>query len=212
MQISIFLRRHRIPVLKAIFRPESSVHGPDPGQAEQLRQGKRPLPVIGRGQPHPPPLPAAQTPRRQGQGAVLRPGGPPRGVPRGAGLRPGPPDGPQRPGDPPGKPAAQTPALQQSQGQPLSLPLDPGPPQARLRGWQITSNRWSSPAAVTVMVPAARSPIYTGYVMQRASPSKHPRQGLCQCMHSLRRGCPVPPYPAEGRLSTTRSHPRLSVS
>ena len=79
-------------------------------------------------------------------------------------------------------------------------------------GWQITSNRWSSPAAVTVMVPAARSPIYTGYVMQRASPSKHPRQGLCQCMHSLRRGCPVPPYPAEGRLSTTRSHPRLSVS
>ena len=88
--------------------------------------------------------------------------------------------------------------------------------QARHRpgsgGWQITSNRWSSPAAVTVMVPAARSPIYTGYVMQRASPSKHPRQGLCQCMHSLRRGCPVPPYPAESRLSTTRSHPRLSVS
>lgn len=212
MQISIFLRRHRIPVLKAIFRPESSVHGPDPGQAEQLRQGKRPLPVIGRGQPHPPPLPAAQTPRRQGQGAVLRPGGPPWGVPRGAGLRPSPPDDPSGP--------VIRRENRRRRRPPSSSPRAsrcPSPwTQARHRpgsgGWQITSNRWSSPAAVTVMVPAARSPIYTGYVMQRASPSKHPRQGLCQCMHSLRRGCPVPPYPAEGRLSTTRSHPRLSVS
>ena len=32
------------------------------------------------------------------------------------------------------KPAAQPPALQKPQGQPLSLPLDPGPPQPRLRG------------------------------------------------------------------------------
>ena len=151
------------------------------------------------------------SPGGRGRGQSSGPAEPPRGVPRGAGLRPAttgwlsgwvirrenrrrrrPPSSSPRPAAVP--------------------PLDPDPPQARLRGVADHLEQVVLPPPPSPSWSGGPSPIYTGYVMQRASPSKHPRQGLCQCMHSLRRGCPVPPYPAEGRLSTTRSHPRLSVS